>query len=49
LTGKNETLPELRPFLNLLSNRRADKLFIGKGIITQEEFLQKIAEERPTH
>ena len=25
------------------------KLLIKKGVITQEEFLQKIAEERPTY
>jgi len=40
----------LRPFFSTFFQTEAlTKLFISKGIITQQELLQKIAAERPTY
>jgi len=47
---RKRDLSELRPFFSTFFQTEAlTKLFISKGIITQQELLQKIAAERPTY
>ena len=45
IAGNNSGTPRLKP----RADRRAGEALDGKGLITREEFMQKISEERATY